>query len=87
MVQACCRGYTYLGCVSRTGGLVDIVNLLVVNEREEGVVALHLPIWSLETCSGLKLVPRCEPIPTSSLANDLATASSRPVTAPWSLLV
>ena len=38
-----------------------VVNLLEVIEREEGVVAIHLPIGSLKTRSGLELVPRCEP--------------------------
>ena len=35
--------------------------LLVVNEREEDVVALCLPIGLLKTCSGLEPVLRCEP--------------------------
>ena len=35
--------------------------LLVVNEREEGIVALHLLIGSLKTHSWLELVLRCEP--------------------------
>ena len=34
---------------------------LVVNEREEDVVALHLPTGPLETRSGLKPALRCEP--------------------------
>ena len=38
-----------------------VVTLLEVSEREEGVVALHLPIGLLKTRSGLEPVPRCEP--------------------------
>ena len=34
--------------------------MLEVSEKEEGVVALHLPIGSLKTHSGLEPVPRCE---------------------------
>ena len=41
--------------------LVVSSNLLEVSEREEGVVTLHLAIQPLKTCSGLELVPRCEP--------------------------
>ena len=44
----------------------------MVIEREEGVVALHLPIGPLKASSGLEPVPRCEPVPTSLLVNDLA---------------
>ena len=29
--------------------------------KEEGVVAIHLPIGSLKTRSGLEPVPKCEP--------------------------
>ena len=32
-----------------------------VNEREEGVVASHLPTGPLKTCSGLESILRCEP--------------------------
>ena len=53
------------------------MTLLEVSEREEGVVAVHLPIGSLKTRSGLEPVPRCEP--TSPLADDIATALSGPV--------
>ena len=35
--------------------------MLVVNEREEGVVGLLLPIGSLNTRSRLESIPRCEP--------------------------
>ena len=48
-----CRGHT-LDYLSRT-----VVSLLEVSEREEGVVALHLPTGPLKTCSGLEPVPRC----------------------------
>ena len=39
-----------------------------VNEREEGVVAIYLPIESLKTCSGLEPVPRCEPSTYQSIS-------------------
>ena len=49
--------------------------------KEEGLVALHLPIGPLKICSGLK--PCCSgdvnPVPTSPLADGLATAPSGPV--------
>ena len=32
-----------------------------VSEKDEGVVALHLPTGPLKTCSGLEPVPRCQP--------------------------
>ena len=35
--------------------------MLDVSEREEGVVAIHLHIGPLKTCSGLEPVLRCEP--------------------------
>ena len=38
-----------------------VVTLLEVNEREEGVVALHLPIGSLKPHSGLEPSLRCKP--------------------------
>ena len=34
--------------------------MLVINEREDGVVALHLPSGILKTCNVLMPVPRCE---------------------------
>ena len=40
---------------------LEFVILLVVNERENSVVALHLYIGSLKTSSGLESVPRCKP--------------------------
>ena len=39
-------------------------------------MALHLPIGSLKTQSGLEPVPRCEPSP---LADDITTAPSGPM--------
>ena len=33
----------------------------IVSQREEGVVALHLPTGHLKTQSRLEPVPRCEP--------------------------
>ena len=50
-----------LGCLSRTLGQELVITLLEVSDREEGVVALHLPIGSLKTHSGLEPVPICEP--------------------------
>ena len=47
--------------------------------KENGVVALHLPIGLLKPLSGLKPVLRCEPTTYSPLADDLAFAPSRPV--------
>ena len=44
--------------------------MLEVSEREEGVVALYRPIGPLKNCSGL------EPVPTSLLSDDIATAAS-----------
>ena len=38
-----------------------VVIMLEVSEKEEGVMALHLPIGLLKTRSGLEPVPRCEP--------------------------
>ena len=35
--------------------------MLEVSDREEGVVALHLPTGPLKTRSELEPVPRCEP--------------------------
>ena len=43
-------------------------------------MALHIPIGPLKTCSGLEPVPRCKP--TSSSADDIATAPSVPVNIP-----
>ena len=42
-------------------------------------MALHLPMVPLKTFYGLDLVQRCEPVPTSSLADDLATMLWWPV--------
>ena len=46
-----------------------------VNEREEVVVALHLPTRPLKTCSGLEPVLRCEPS-----TDELASAPFSPAT-------
>ena len=54
--------------------------MLVVSEREEGVLA----IGPLNTRSRLEPVARCEP---SSLADDIATAPSGPVLRCVQLLV
>ena len=51
---------------------------LVVNDREEGVMALHRPILPLKTRSAFELGPRFDPAPTSPLTFDFATAPSRP---------
>ena len=42
-------------------------------------MALHLPIGSFKTRSGLKPVPRCEPSTYQPLADDITTAPSGPV--------
>ena len=47
--------------ISWAAYLVLVVTLLEVSEREEGVVAVHLPIGPLKTHSGLEPVPRYEP--------------------------
>ena len=49
-----------LGCPSRTVNW-QLVTLLNVSEKEEGVTALHLPRGPFQTRSGLEQVPRCEP--------------------------
>ena len=63
-----------MGCQSRT---VSFVSLLVVNVREEGVMALNLPIGPLKSSSGLEPVPervfkgpmgRCKATTPSSLS-------------------
>ena len=41
-----------LGCVSRI-----VVTLLEASEKEDGVMALHLPIVPLKPRPGLELVP------------------------------
>ena len=56
-----------------------VVTLLEVSKRDEGVVAIHLPIGSLKTCSGLERYRDVNPVPTSPLTNDIATALLRPV--------
>ena len=38
-----------------------MVTPLEVSEKEEGVVAINLPVGSLKTCSGYEPVPRWEP--------------------------
>ena len=48
--------------------------MLEVNEREEGVVALHLPIGCLKTRSGLE--PGANSVPTNPLADEITTAPS-----------
>ena len=42
--------------------------MLVVSKREEDIVALHLSIGHLKTCSGLESVLRCEPSTYQPLA-------------------
>ena len=39
-------------------------------------MAIHLPIGSLKTRSGLEPLPRMNPVPTSPLADDITTAPS-----------
>ena len=64
--------HIYLGWVS--GQRVSMFLLVLdVSEKEEGVVALHLPIGSSKTCCGLESVPRCEPSTYRSITDNLAT--------------
>ena len=54
--------------------------MLEVSEREEGVVALHLPIGSLKNPAlGWSRYQDVNPVPTSTLADDVASAPSGPV--------
>ena len=73
-VQACYPGYTF-----QLSGLsvqdIELVFLLHVCHREEGVVAIHLATGVLKTCCGLGLAPRCEPSTYHPLDNDFARAS------------
>ena len=48
-------------------------------KRKEGVVAIHLPTGSLKPALGWSRYRDENPVPTSPLACDLATAPSRPV--------
>ena len=41
-----------LGCLSGTDGWWLVVTLLEVSEKEQGVMAIQLPIGSLKTRSG-----------------------------------
>ena len=50
-----------VGFVYRTDSFELVVTLLWVRKREEGVVALHLPIRPLKNRSGLEPVQGCEP--------------------------
>ena len=50
-----------------------VVTLLAVSEREECVVALHLPTGPLKARSVLELYRDANPVPTSSLFDDIAT--------------
>ena len=63
-VEAHCRGH--IPQLSQSGLSVQEIELVgfvrfLMTEREEGVVALHLPFEPLKTCIGLELVLRCEP--------------------------
>ena len=46
-------------------------------KEKESVVALQLPIGPLKTTLGLSQYQDVNPVPTSSLANDVATAPSK----------
>ena len=50
-----------------------------MREREEGVVAIHQPIGSLKTHSGLDQYRDANQVPTSPLADDVTTAPLGPV--------
>ena len=59
-IQACCTGIPQLSELSESDSeFIGFVSLLVVKEREEGVVALNLPNGPLKTCSGLDPVLSC----------------------------
>ena len=47
-----------LGCLARTDGKQLVVTLLEVSEKEDDVVALHLPTGTLKTRSGLEPISR-----------------------------
>ena len=49
--------------------------MLEVNEKEEGIVTIHLSIGPLKQIR----YRDANPVPTSPLANDVATAPSGPV--------
>ena len=59
--------------------------MLEVREKEEGVVALHLPIaiiimiMPLKTCSGLEQLLRCESSTYQPIADDIVTTPPGPV--------
>ena len=56
-----------------------VVTLLEGSEREEGVVAIHLPIGPLKTRCGWSQYRDANTVPTNPLADDIATAPSAPV--------
>ena len=46
---------TWVVCLGpKIRGYKLVITLLEVSEKEEGVVAIHLPIGPLKTCSGLE---------------------------------
>ena len=54
-----------LGCLSRTEGYLLVVTLLEVSEKEEGVVALHLPSGPLKkNPQGKSRYRDANPVPT-----------------------
>ena len=53
--------------------------MLEANEREEGVVVLHLLIGSFKTALDWSRYRDANPVPTSPLADDITTAPSGPV--------
>ena len=50
--------------------------MLEVSDKEEGVVALYLTIGPLKTALGWSRYRDAYPVPTSPLADDIATAPS-----------
>ena len=50
---------------------MGFVSLLVLNEREESVVVLHLSNGLLKTCSGLEPVTKCAPFTYQPIGQQL----------------
>ena len=63
VIAHACHGHTLQLStgLSVHGRLIVGLTLLEASDREDGVVAIHLPIGSLKTRSGFEPVPRCEP--------------------------
>ena len=53
--------------------------MLAVNEREDCIMASHLPIGPLKTTRGSNQYRDANPVPTGPLANYLATVPFKPI--------